>query len=51
MSKLLVLAAFVIYIVCAAYAAFGPLPTRALAVSGWVVAAISLAAVSGNTRL
>jgi hypothetical protein len=48
MSKLIVLVAFVIYVVCAAYAVFGPMPTRSLAASGWVSAAILLAVASAD---
>jgi hypothetical protein len=51
MSKVLVMAGFAICVVCASYAAFGPMPTRALAASGWACAAVVLAVASARMRL
>jgi hypothetical protein len=49
-SKVVVLAALVVYVAFASYAAFGPPPTRALAVKGWVCAAVLLVVVAARMR-
>jgi hypothetical protein len=49
-SKVLTLVAFVIYAACAAWAMFGPPPSRMGASSGWVCAAVMLAIASARMR-